>query len=325
MSAHAVMRGTSMRPLLQEGMLLEVEAPRRFTRGQIAVFKAGERLVAHRLLHARNSTIVCCGDAHPDRLDYVPAADVVGVVRAVYRSDGRRMRRIDSALFWARGLAFAYLQPLRALFRRAAPHRRERTYALLVRAAAAVLRDDSVGLLHAVEQTEPWRFAATARRHGMAEIVTAALEPYGDHDHASAVCDWLTRAQGNYERRSGAASGYPPLCDVFSLAKKSSGVLGACSPHASRVHAAVLLFAAQLAGMARFGDARTRRLTQWMQQREDLPKPLRLRCECVDAWFEADRRIVASLRAAVRVGTLRGALGRLASAPVIALYLPFMR
>lgn len=326
MSAHAVMRGTSMRPLLQEGMLLEVAPPRRFTRGQIAVFKAGERLVAHRLLRARNSTIVCCGDAHPDRLDYVSAADVVGVVRAVYRSDGLRMRRIDSVLFWLRGLAFAYLQPLRALFERAAPHRRERTYRLLVQAAAAILRDDSLVLLRAIGQSHPWRFAAMAKRHGMAPILRDALERCPDDDtYAGAVCACLADTDASTEREIETGSRYPRLFDVFSLAKKGSGLLDAHNPHASKMHAAIVLFAAQLAGIPRPADSRTRRLTQWMQQREDLPRLLRVHSQCVDAWFEADSRLAGSLRAAAAAGSVRAAFARCASAALIALYLPFMR
>jgi hypothetical protein len=192
MIAHAVMRGSSMTPLLQDGMLLQLGMPPRLARGQIAVFKAGERLVAHRVVRARGSTIVCCGDAQPDRMDFVDIADVVGVVRAVYRSDGRRVRRIDNVLFRACGVSLAYLQPVRALVRRTAPQRRERTYRLLVQAASAIVRGDSEALLQAVEQAAPQRLAETAKRHRMGAVLCSALEPLRANPYARAACE-LTR------------------------------------------------------------------------------------------------------------------------------------
>jgi hypothetical protein len=138
------------------------------------------------------------------------------------------------------------------------------------------------------------------------------------------VCACLAATRERAEAPARAAGGYPRLCDVFLLAKKGSALLEGRNAHASRLHAAILLLAAQLAGMPRGADARTRRLTQWMQQREDLPEILRAHSQAVDAWFTADNRILASLAAAVRGATLFGVLARVTSAGVIALYLPFM-
>jgi hypothetical protein len=251
-------------------------------------------------------------------LEVVDRADVVGVVQAVYRSDGARMRRIDSVLFRARGAAFAYLQPLRASYQRTAPHRRERTYRLLVQAAAGLVRSDARAVLRAAEQASPWRFASMARRHDMTDVLDGALAALNGDPHAGAVRVALRRVQRSHIPPRRTEADYPTLREIFVLANG-----GALSTQASP---AVLLLAAQLRGLPSTADASTRRLAAWMVQREDLPEPLRARSECIDAWFAADRyRAAAFIAAALRQETLRAGVARVASAAAIAVYLRFMR
>jgi hypothetical protein len=87
-----------------------------------------------------------------------------------------------------------------------------------------------------------------------------------------------------------------------------------------------LALAAQIAGLNWDVDARTARFVRWMLQREDLPRPLRMRPECVDAWFASKgSRAAALAHAAYERRTLRSALARVVTAVFIALYIRLMR
>lgn len=191
MSAHAIMRGKSMEPLLRDGMLLEVSKSRLPAVGEIAVFRAGGRIIAHRVIRRRAAQFICCGDAQPDRIDLVQTADVIGTVQAVYARNGQRMKRIDGRLFRMKGYTLAYLHPLLRLLQRAGPRRRERTYQLLTQAAAATIRDEGSLLLDAVERAAPVRLAEVATRHRMAPALCAALEPLGRNAYAKATFERL--------------------------------------------------------------------------------------------------------------------------------------
>jgi hypothetical protein len=194
--AHVIMRGTSMQPTLREGMILEVECgavePRK---GDIAVFRAGERLVAHRVVRRASMALICCGDAQPDRLDVVPLSQVVGTVSAVYRTQNGRLRRADGAAFRLSGRIYAQLQPFRALVYRLAPRKRERVYAALVAIAGALVRNDTQALLAHVESVTSLRLAEVAKKHRVGAMLCEALERYPENAYARAVRSHLQRVR----------------------------------------------------------------------------------------------------------------------------------
>src|SRR5450631_2673976 len=101
--ARLAITGRSMRPLLQAGMVVDVEplieAPRV---GDVLVFKSRAGLVAHRFVSGqltfrdeRSLMFITAGDAHPDRLEAVSPRLVVGRVAAVWSSASSDARRID--------------------------------------------------------------------------------------------------------------------------------------------------------------------------------------------------------------------------------------
>jgi hypothetical protein len=108
--ARVLMTGASMHPLLRAGMVLDVKAfdPNAARVGDVVVFRQGDRLVAHRLVERSSDTqLRCCGDAQPASPEFVPLADVIGVVDAVYASDAPNAVRIDDASFRRHGVRLA--------------------------------------------------------------------------------------------------------------------------------------------------------------------------------------------------------------------------
>src|SRR5579864_6241641 len=100
-TARIAMRGKSMAPYLREGMILEVRAlhgPARI--GDVVVFEAGPRLVAHRLIRYDGEALICSGDAQPDCTEAVHPHAVLGKVIAVQDPFGNR---IDDRAFWTAG------------------------------------------------------------------------------------------------------------------------------------------------------------------------------------------------------------------------------
>jgi hypothetical protein len=97
-----------------------------------------------------------------------------------------------------------------------------------------------------------------------------------------------------------------------------------------RLHAIVYV-AAKAAGLEWPASARVRRFARWVLQRGDLPRPLRTRAACVDAWLGADTRpVTAALLAAHRRGPAEPRsqprrYARLLAGLTIACYRPFMK
>lgn len=84
-------------------------------------------------------------------------------------------------------------------------------------------------------------------------------------------------------------------------------------------------FAARLAGLQWPAPAAVSRFVEWSIEREDLPRPLRLYPECVDAWLSAPGGRLSAVWNAAFAGPARRrfsrALIRACAAPAIGLYL----
>lgn len=474
------MRGSSMHPLLGEGMLLEIDRSAEQPRvGRIAVFRADGRVVAHRVLRCSGAALICCGDAQPDRIDVVPANDLLGEVRAVYERAGNGLRRIDTPGFWLRGYVLAYLQPARSLLQRFLPRRRERVYRALTDVASGIAKGDRGAVLRHIEGVTPVRLAAVAQKHRIGALLCETLAPLQQNDYARALYRLLRR--GRWSAAAFAATYRQQVLEVIRIlreagveavllkgaarafrrqptwelhqssdidvlverhdveracaALRSAGYTSRCAPdlekfyrtlhhHAAplypqtagvpvevhhaldpsmlqstslaalRPHVvaacedgiasatldaagtaahfaihnaprailrdlvllagelsvmragerrmlaqllretggdgvaarAVLALSARMAGIPWDTDGQVERYVRWMLRREDLPRLLRARPECVDAWLGSRgsrlRAVGASLRGA---RALRTACARAAAGAAIAMYLPFMR
>jgi hypothetical protein len=95
---------------------------------------------------------------------------------------------------------------------------------------------------------------------------------------------------------------------------------------------AVVLFAARLAGISWPASVQVERFVRWMLDREDLPRPLRARPECYDAWLGAPRKRFRALLEAASPRSLDTSnhprlrpIARALSGLVIACYVPLMR
>jgi hypothetical protein len=169
------MRGDSMLPLLGEPMILELKPWNgNAAIGEIAVFNAEDRLVAHRIVGRQGCAIVCSGDATPHRTDLVNPADVVGVVAAVWSDATDRARRVDNAVLKVRGWLYARSRILRMNLRVALPWLRPRTYATLCDAVSAIVcRDRSVQ--ETLQPADAGELAAVAKRHGCEALLHDAI------------------------------------------------------------------------------------------------------------------------------------------------------
>ena len=175
-TARIAMRGASMLPLLHEPMVLEVEHLTGTPRvGDIIVFRAGPRLVAHRVIGNKADVILCCGDAQPDRIDVVEQSDIVGLVAAVWSHDGQDATRVDSAFFRLRGLLAARMHRQRAFGEIALPWWRERTYANLFAAISCIVRADG-RLDDILADVNIARLARVAERHRCGALLHAATD-----------------------------------------------------------------------------------------------------------------------------------------------------
>lgn len=101
--------------------------------------------------------------------------------------------------------------------------------------------------------------------------------------------------------------------------------------YAAALHAPLFL-AAQIAGIEWSCDARAQRFATWMLLREDLPRPLRERTFCIDAWLaSAESPVMDALRASYsdlrggRVRTGLRAMLKIVSALATPLYASLMR
>jgi hypothetical protein len=184
------MRGTSMLPDFREGMVLEVTAQTTPRIGDVAVFRAGGRLVAHRVIAVKRDEIVCAGDAQPDSLDEVPRADIVGVVERVYDEE---QRRVDTPAWRMRGILRARLRPLRAVALSALPFSRKRVYVALFHVMSAAVRGDDSALKEALRREAPWRIAAMAHGHRCGAALCVALERLPDDEYAVALRERLRK------------------------------------------------------------------------------------------------------------------------------------
>ncbi|HZZ65222.1 MAG TPA: nucleotidyltransferase family protein [Candidatus Baltobacteraceae bacterium] len=181
-TARIVMRGKSMAPYLRDGMVLEMRALRGPARiGDVVVFEAGSRLVAHRLIRFDGEALICSGDAQPDCTEAVHPHAVLGKVIAVHDPFGNRL---DDGAFWAVGRIRARLQRLRSLTMQLSPALRPRAYAGLYDVMRAVVCDDDEALRTAIAAQAPWRLAYAAKRHRCGAAISAALEHLKGDEHA---------------------------------------------------------------------------------------------------------------------------------------------
>jgi len=117
--ARLAVRGGSMRPLLREPMTLDVVALDGAPRlGDVLVFRLGDDYVAHRLVGRRGNAYVTSGDAHPENVEYVNPAEVLGRVRAVWSDATPTAQRVDTDLHRALGFLYARVRPFRLVVRR---------------------------------------------------------------------------------------------------------------------------------------------------------------------------------------------------------------
>ena len=85
------LQGTSMRPTLPPGCLIEIAPLPNLPRlGDIVVFFAGGALVAHRLVQRHGDTWITQGDGRPGADRPQAATLALGVVIGAFRTDGRR-------------------------------------------------------------------------------------------------------------------------------------------------------------------------------------------------------------------------------------------
>lgn len=189
--ARLAMRGRSMAPFLREGMTLEVGAAGALKRGEIAVFRSGDRIVAHRVVDVREDIVVCAGDAQPDSLEYVSSEDIIGKVTA-YAGDGASSRSLESFALRAYGVALARTRSLRAFWRRAHPGLRAPVYRTLTEALSAHICGDMSAFVRTIESVPPWKLAAVARRHRCAALLCAATDGI-DSPYAVALATLLRR------------------------------------------------------------------------------------------------------------------------------------
>ncbi|HEY9180663.1 MAG TPA: nucleotidyltransferase family protein [Candidatus Baltobacteraceae bacterium] len=85
-----------------------------------------------------------------------------------------------------------------------------------------------------------------------------------------------------------------------------------------------VVFACEMAGIPWSGDDDSARFAEWMKLREELPRPLRARTACADAWIGAPRsRRIRAMLAAPPPGMARAAV-HLAATCAIAVYVRFM-
>lgn len=134
--ARVTITGTSMRPLLRAGMVVDIEPltePPNI--GDILVFQSRTGLVAHRLvggeilkrsvlnavvadrlLDEKTWGFVTSGDARPDRAEFVSPRQVVGRVSAVWANAAPGAQRIDDKSYRRLGSLLARTRALRSAF-----------------------------------------------------------------------------------------------------------------------------------------------------------------------------------------------------------------
>lgn len=123
--------GTSMLPLIRNStdrMLILAKKDRKPARPEIAVYRRGDRLIAHRILGTEpDGTLLIRGD-NQTLWERVPPEDVIGTVEGVYRGDryldfssdrkSLRLRKLWISPLFPRRIAFALLNRLSPLYRR---------------------------------------------------------------------------------------------------------------------------------------------------------------------------------------------------------------
>jgi hypothetical protein len=111
-------RGGSMLPLIHEPMTLDVGPLQRPARiGELVVFRCGDAYVAHRVVRRSATRYVTSGDACPETVEEVDAADVLGRVEAIWSDASRGAVRVDTALHRLLGTIYARARPVRLVLR----------------------------------------------------------------------------------------------------------------------------------------------------------------------------------------------------------------
>jgi hypothetical protein len=199
--------GTSMRPLLQAGMVIDVvPLTARPRTGDILVFKTRKGLVAHRLVGGESLSyraagklvadrdalpsrreLITCGDAHPDRTESVPPAQVVGRVTAVWSSGAADARRVDGARYHMLGILLTRTRRLRALagkvrgvaalaFRSPRQSAEPAAFAALLDSSALFENGHYERALAALHTVPLSNLLETARRHRAGGLLTSWIE-----------------------------------------------------------------------------------------------------------------------------------------------------
>lgn len=99
-----------MSPFIRRGSLVRVVPATRIVPGDVIIYEAGERLVAHRVVQLSGEFVVCQGDNRRELDGAISMRDVLGVVAGAVRKDGsergcRRSPRVVRMVFLARTFA----------------------------------------------------------------------------------------------------------------------------------------------------------------------------------------------------------------------------
>lgn len=225
------MRGTSMLPLLREPMVLDVEAAARVRFGDVLVFRGEDRVVAHRVIRRLPGAWITAGDAQ-SWCERVPDSAVLGRVVAVRSNADPGSRRVDTALWRARGRAVALhrlgVVAARSLRRRACG---PTAFGALIEALLAARSGDRARFVAACESVPAAALHAVALRHRCAGILEDARRRVGlDRCH-----DELARARWGSVLRFGR---YASAVAEVVRALQTGGVRFALLKGAARTYAA---------------------------------------------------------------------------------------
>lgn len=205
------MQGNSMAPLLNAGMVIELATFDRneARRGDIVVFRDGDRLVAHRIVGFTHDGLRTCGDAQPWSSEVARTSNVLGRVAAVYADESPGAERVDGPGFARLGRRYAASRHARAAAARmrfaarraidALPVNRATLFDPLTEALGGYVRGDGAAVARAVAGLDPERLEAFAHRHGCCSLLLRALALAPPSDEVRELASRLhdaTRAAG---------------------------------------------------------------------------------------------------------------------------------
>jgi hypothetical protein len=198
--ARLAMRGTSMLPMLREGMVLRV-ADGKPRIGDVVIFRQNDILTAHRVIARTLRGVRTAGDNQPLVVEDVAHDEILAIVDAVYGSDLPDAPRIDTTFFRWRGQLYgrchaanAFAARVRALVSAGAqfafPWQRPRAAPALLDALGSIVRNDPDAFLGTLGDIPAQRFADLTVRHRCETPILNALRAH-DEAPARAVRDLL--------------------------------------------------------------------------------------------------------------------------------------